>query len=281
MSSATHPPASAPGPLTLARAYATRAASISASMARFAALRRPDGIQNGARALRSLAREIGGALRGREGARRCPLCGWSGERFGPVYYVDAFREDTLCYGCGSTDRVRLLPIYCKEALAGFFSAGRRRVLDIGPLKNSRACFPEDVDYTSFDLYAPHAMVRGDLCAAPFRDGSFDLWACFHVLDMIEDDERAMRELYRVLAPGGVGLLDNVMNWEGPTAEYGEARANECYHRRRYGVDLPDRLRRLGFEVEVVDVERAFDAETRHRYGIHPRRILSCSKPASS
>jgi len=267
-----------PGPLVRARAYLGRAASIGVAMARFATLRRRDGVENGVRAFRALGHEIGGALRGRGGDRVCTLCGWTGERFGPIYYVDSYREDTLCYACGSTDRVRLLPLYCHETLADFFGATRRRVLDIGPLSNSRRFFPDDVDYVSFDLYAPHAMVRGDICAAPFADASFDLWVCFHVLDLIEDDERAMRELYRILAPGGIGLLDNAMNWNAPTEEYGRARPEEAMHRRRYGSDLPDRLRRIGFEVEIVDVEHTFDAATRARYGIHPRKFLACKKP---
>jgi len=266
--------------LARAGAYVKRAVSITRAMAHYAVLRRGDGVKNGARAFRSLAREIGGALRGGSSAKECSLCGWTGERFGPVYYVDQYREDTLCYACGSTDRTRLLPLYYRKNLAGFFAEGKKRVLDIGGLRGSRRFFPENVDYVSFDLYAPHAMVRGDLCAAPFPDASFDLWVCFHVLDLIEDDASAMRELYRLLAPGGIGLLDNVMNWGGPTEEYGRARPEEAMHRRRYGVDLLDRLRALGFEVEVVDTEEVFDAEARARYGIHARKFLACKKPAT-
>lgn len=268
---------SPPGPLDLTRAYLLRAASYTGALARYAARGRVDGLKNGARSLKALGAEVLGALRGGGGEKVCPLCGWSGERFGPVYYFDTYREDTLCYGCGSTDRARLLPAYYQGALGGFFAERRRRVLDIGGLASSRRSFPEDVDYTSFDLYAPHAMVRGDLCDAPFPDASFDLWVCFHVLDLIEDDSRAMRELFRVLKPGGLGLLDNAMNWGGPTEDYGRARPEEAMHRRRYGTDLPDKLRSVGFEVEIEDVEEAINAATRARYGIHPRRLLLCRK----
>jgi SAM-dependent methyltransferase len=267
-----------PSGLLRARAYATRASTIGSTILRYGVLRRGAGIRNGARAFGQLAREIAGAVTGRKGDRVCTLCGWSGDRFGPVYYFDTYREDVLCYGCGSTDRVRLLPLYCQDKLASFFAQSRKRVLDIGPLRNSRSFFPQNVDYVSFDLYAPHAMVRGDICSAPFSDASFDLWVCFHVLDLIEDDEKAMRELYRVLAPGGLGLLDNAMNWNGPTEEYGGARPEEAMHRRRYGTDLPDKLQKIGFEVDIVDVEREFDADTRARVGIHPRKILICKKP---
>lgn len=248
-------------------------------MARYAAMRDRRGLQNGVRAAGALGQEIRSKLKGEAGARVCPICGWSGPRFAPAYYVDDYREDIRCYRCGSTDRDRLVKLYIERDLAAFFGERRRRVLDIGPVRYSRRLFPEDVDYVSFDLVSPHATVRGDLCAAPFPEAYCDLWLCFHVLDYIADDTQAMRELHRVLRPGGVGLLDNVMHWDRETEEYGEARAHECGHIRRYGTDLPGRLQKIGFAVEIVSTEELFDAEARERHGIHGRRILLCRKPA--
>jgi SAM-dependent methyltransferase len=52
-----------------------------------------------------------------------------------------------------------------------------------------------------------AYVRGDACALPFRDGSFDALCCFAALYLIEEPMRALDEIARVLAPGGrVALL---------------------------------------------------------------------------
>jgi ubiquinone/menaquinone biosynthesis C-methylase UbiE len=52
-----------------------------------------------------------------------------------------------------------------------------------------------------------AYLRGDACALPFRDGSFDAICCFAALYLIEDPMRALVEIVRVLAPGGrVALL---------------------------------------------------------------------------
>jgi SAM-dependent methyltransferase len=54
-----------------------------------------------------------------------------------------------------------------------------------------------------------AYVRGDACDLPFRDGSFDAVCCFAALYLIEDPMRAVKEIVRVLAPGGrVALLSS-------------------------------------------------------------------------
>jgi len=50
--------------------------------------------------------------------------------------------------------------------------------------------------------ARSACARGDATALPFPDGSFDRIIAAEVLEHIDDDAAAMRELVRVLRPGG-------------------------------------------------------------------------------
>jgi len=54
-----------------------------------------------------------------------------------------------------------------------------------------------------------AYLRGDACALPFRDGSFDAVCCFAALYLIQEPMQALDEIARVLAPGGrVALLSS-------------------------------------------------------------------------
>ncbi len=54
-----------------------------------------------------------------------------------------------------------------------------------------------------------AYVRGDACALPFADGTFDAVCCFAALYLIEHPLAAIDEIARVLAPGGrVALLSS-------------------------------------------------------------------------
>jgi SAM-dependent methyltransferase len=46
------------------------------------------------------------------------------------------------------------------------------------------------------------VVQCSITELPFADGRFDLAFCLDVIEHIEDHLRAMRELYRVVAPGG-------------------------------------------------------------------------------
>ncbi len=48
-----------------------------------------------------------------------------------------------------------------------------------------------------------ALVRGDLHALPFRSESFDAASCLSVLEHVADIRMAVRELSRILRPGGI------------------------------------------------------------------------------
>lgn len=50
---------------------------------------------------------------------------------------------------------------------------------------------------------PAALVCGDICRLPFADASFDKVLLSEVLEHLADDRRALRELYRILKPGGI------------------------------------------------------------------------------
>jgi ubiquinone/menaquinone biosynthesis C-methylase UbiE len=69
-------------------------------------------------------------------------------------------------------------------------------------------------YGGVDAPAPggrFAAVRGDARMLPFADGSFDRVIAAEVLEHIPDDEVAVRELVRVLRPGGM-LAVTVPRW---------------------------------------------------------------------
>lgn len=50
------------------------------------------------------------------------------------------------------------------------------------------------------------LVRGSVYELPYEDGHFDMVACFSTFEHLHEYERALREVSRVLSPGGLFLL---------------------------------------------------------------------------
>jgi SAM-dependent methyltransferase len=89
-----------------------------------------------------------------------------------------------------------------------FEAARRGAaviaLDAGPdeVAQVRATLGAMVDAGELTPEHPATAVQGDALALPFPDGTFDRVIASEVLEHIPDDVAAMRELARVLKPGG-------------------------------------------------------------------------------
>lgn len=76
-----------------------------------------------------------------------------------------------------------------------------KVLDVGcGSKPHKRLFP-DCEWVGIDT-RPVGEVLGDAEQLPFDDGSFDTVLCVNVLHLVESPVRAMREMARVLKPGG-------------------------------------------------------------------------------
>ena len=114
-----------------------------------------------------------------------------------------------------------------EAFAGDFSLHDKRVLEIGAGRGSL----QDVvqDYTGLDVAASAAQyyhkpfVAASATAMPFPDNSFDAAWSIWVLEHISEPEKALREVRRVVKPGGVILLFPAWNCTSWAAEGYEVR----------------------------------------------------------
>lgn len=197
------------------------------------------------------------AIRYRGDRVECPCCGGRFRRF--VAGGVRRREGARCPGCGSLERHRLLWLFL-ERFSTLYQKPYR-VLHVAPeeqLARHLARQP-NLRYLSADLDSPIAMERVDLTRIPHADASFDAVLCCHVLEHIPDDRRAMRELRRVLAPGGFGILQTPVHSMDRTVEDPSVtdpaerrrRFGQSDHVRVYGRDFHDRLREAGFRVHRI------------------------------
>ena len=112
---------------------------------------------------------------------------------------------------------------------------------------------DQFDYLTADLDSPLAMCKTDLTAMQFADNTFDVITCFHVLEHIPDDMKAMQELRRCLKSDGVALINVPFRTDiSQTVEFNEPDPLLSMHVRDYGTDVIVRLVKAGFDVEVVE-----------------------------
>jgi SAM-dependent methyltransferase len=195
----------------------------------------------------------------------CPLCGHRFARFKP----DWNRPDAICWRCGAHERHRaqwLLFEHRPQLLAD-----ARSLLHFAPEWATRRRLQriQNVRYVTADLDQPGVDRRIDVTDIELPDATFDAVLCSHVLEHVERDEDAMRELRRITAPGGWCLVmvpvdpKRQQTYEDPAVVSPEDREREYWqhdHVRLYTADIADRLTAAGFAVERIRPFEEFGPE---------------------
>lgn len=208
----------------------------------------------------------------------CPCCGMTFSLFLFSNYMAA-----LCPNCLSVERYRLLCHFLENASE--FGDREMRVLDIAPMWSFQEFCRrhENVEYLSIDIASPIAMRHMDIRALDLPDEHFDCIICYHVLEHIDDEMKALSELKRVLKPDGWAIIQVPIH-VAKTIERGElteAQAGRILkfpdHLRAYGPDYRDLLESAGFEVEVIPYARSFSKDELKRFGLDITEDLYISR----
>lgn len=143
-----------------------------------------------------------------------------------------------------------------RALEAALGSLEGRVLDVGcGHKPYRAlCGPRVTEYTGVDREGSDADadVRAEAWSLPFDDGSFDAVVSFQVLEHLRDPSACVREMARVLRPGGRVVLTAPGVWSLHEAPH------DYWRFTRYGMSAL--LDDLGFdEIEVRPLGRFWSA----------------------
>jgi hypothetical protein len=212
-----------------------------------------------------------------------PIDGKSFRMFLPYGYGTQ-RNNVLSPSTLSLERHRLLWLYLNNETDFFTSKTKKKVLHFAPEQAFYKLFrnQKNLDYTTTDLFSPLADVKADICNLPFEDNQYDIILCNHVLEHIPDDTKAMQELYRVLKPGGMTILQipqdlkRKVTFADDTITDQKERAKifgQYDHVRIYGIDYFDKLRSIGFTVIEEDYTIKIPAELVEKYCLAKGEII--------
>ena len=200
-------------------------------------------------------------------ARECPLCGHRGRFWS---FGNPPRSEAMCPRCLSLERHRLLHLLVDAHQPAAFDG--RHVLHFAPEGCIRERLARISRYVTADLSGRGVDLQCAMEAIPFPDGAIDTVIANHVLEHVDDDLVAMREVRRVLKPEGMAILSVpiIQGWDETYEDRtivapAERRTHfgQEDHKRMYGRDFADRLRRAGFRVEIFRADPASEI----RYGL--------------
>lgn len=145
------------------------------------------------------------------------------------------------------------------------------------------------EYLNVDLHNP-AMRQMDITATGLPDGGKTLVWCSHVLEHVPADRKALSEIFRILAPGGLLVLqvpiggDKTFEDSSVTSE--PERLEKFLqedHVRLYGRDLKQRIESAGFACEMLTTADLPEAE-QTLYAVKSplyREVFFCRKRAQA
>jgi len=165
-----------------------------------------------------------------------------------------------CPNCESRPRDRNIALFFKK---NDLDLGNKNILHIAPEWPLYRKLKKEAGYVGGDIQKRrNANAIVDITAIDFDSNHFDFLICNHVLEHVQDDQKAMRECYRVLNKGGVGVFSvplsgKARTWEPPPGmSVPEIEAIVGWdHKRFYGYDFAKKLEKCGFSVDVFSITR--------------------------
>lgn len=214
----------------------------------------------------------------------CPLCHGEFSRFMSF----GGRRGAMCPRCRSLERHRYLWLYVERQTSLLREPAA--VLHVAPERvlEQRLRALQHLRYRSGDLLRPEADIRLDVTNIDLPDETFDVLLCSHVLEHVDDDRAAMRELLRIVKHGGWAILDAPVDprlddtyedW-AITSTSGRRKAfGQWDHVRVYGRNFSDLLREAGWHVDEDPLR--LTSQERIEYGIGNEDLRICHRPEAS
>lgn len=157
--------------------------------------------------------------------RKCALCEKRIDSFlkmSSVYEMDAKkmgyqlkgkpetlnRKEYSCPQCYGVDRDRLYALFFRKLITErketfFKNVSLLNIAPSAPLQKFIDFCLGEIQSETMDLFMEDVDYKADIQDMwQIGDNTYDFWICSHVLEHVRDDRKALKELYRILKPGG-------------------------------------------------------------------------------
>ncbi len=215
----------------------------------------------------------------------CPCCGWRGYDFIPMDGVVFWTPRIVCPACLAYDRHRAFSLYVSRRDNRVLQtdgitlhiAPETYVAAIVRKNNAQRYLVSDLETEKLQD-ANGTAFQADMQRMPLPDNCVDTVICFHVLEHIAEDRRAVSELVRMLKPGGVAYIMVPINTALEKSHYfGSPNADIFGHYWAPGRDYMEHLDAFDIR-EAVKPTDYMSADEAFRFGVMPKEVIFvCSK----
>ncbi|WP_181969811.1 methyltransferase domain-containing protein [Paraburkholderia sp. DHOC27] len=185
----------------------------------------------------------------------------------------------ICPKCHCNDRDRHLWLYLTRS-GVLDNLQHKRVLHLAPegMIEPRIRALQPLDYIAGDLHPrlPHHR-KINVEALDFPNGRFDLIICNHVLEHVDDPERALAEFRRCLAPDGHLVAQTpyspVLKYtfelnRPPTTPFAIRYFGQDDHVRLFGANMPDLFRAAGLNGDLYPHATVLGDTDPEKFGVN-------------
>jgi len=182
----------------------------------------------------------------------CNIC-----HFKMSNFIKLQNNDKLCPKCGSLSRTRRLWDLLENEIQ------EKKTLHFSPSKSIKTKLESfiNAEYITTDYAGEfNASKRLNIESINEPNDEFDLIICYHILEHIENDTKAMKELNRILKHKGICVIQTPFKtgdiYENDAIKTDEERLmhfGQKDHLRIYSVEgLMNRLRSVGFKTKLIE-----------------------------
>jgi SAM-dependent methyltransferase len=200
----------------------------------------------------------------------CPCCEKSFAKFKDFqfnneehninFYTNANYKNSVCPYCFSLPRHRIICDYLSKNSE--IITKNRNILIFAAERSICIYFKKRaIKYTTADLFDTSADLKIDIQNTYIDSNVYDFIICNHVLEHVLDFKKALKELYRILKPGGKleitvpidpKLNSTYENTSIITPMDRKEHFGQIDHCRIFGIDFAQHLILCGFNVKIVD-----------------------------